>query len=232
MSYQLMQEQGKYAMNRKKRPILAAVMLAVALMFPCVVSAMTYELGPAADSYVNSLYPNTNYGNDGSLYAHYGSTSTKRTYLRFDLTGLPTSETVTGVTLFLYTDGGVQGLAIDAHHIADDSWSENSLTWNNKPTCTMPAIDSADTVHGWMEWSIPLETLVADTDGLLSILIKLQQEGGNSATATFYSREATINPAEPPYLSVTTTPVPISATMLLLGPGLVVLAGLRRKIHS
>ncbi|MDY0282041.1 MAG: DNRLRE domain-containing protein [Salinivirgaceae bacterium] len=218
-------------MNGKKHSALSAVILVLTLIISFTASAANYEIAPLADSYVNSLYPNTNYGSDERLYAHYGSNSTKRTFLRFDLTGLPAGEIITGASLLLYTDGGVQGLAVDAHHVANDAWTEDLLTWNNQPGYDAFVLHSAETVHGWMEWSIPLETFTADTDGLLSILIKLGSESGDSATATFYSREATIKPAELPYLSVsTTTPVPIPPAMLLFGIGLVVLAGVRRNI--
>jgi hypothetical protein len=220
-------------MNWKKCQTLVAAMSAVALMLPGAASAATTKLGPAADSYVDSHYPNSNYGNEERLYAHDGSTSTKRTYLRFDLGGLPAGEIVSNATLFLFTDGGVEGLAIDAHHVTNDVWAENSLTWNNKPSYSPAAFDSQDTVHGWMSWTLPLSTLSADTNGLLSILIKLQQESGNSATATFYSREARYTSEEMarelPYLLVSTTPVPIPATVILLGSGLAGIALLRKK---
>lgn len=220
-------------MNRKQSSTLSAVILALTLIFPLAVSAAIYEIVPTADSFVNSLYPNTNYGTDERLYAHFGSNSTKRTFLKFDLTGLPTGETITGASLFLHTDGGVQGLAVDSHYVANDTWKEDLLTWNNQPIYNTPAMNSTETVHGWMNWSIPMETLTADTNGLLSVLIKLQDESGDSATATFYSREAVIKPAELPYLSVSTArSVPIPATMFLFGIGLAVFVGVRRNIHE
>jgi beta-glucanase (GH16 family) len=68
--------------------------------------------------------------------ASYGWTGNyRRAYLKFDLTGSGIS-TVTSAVLKLKVSsletGGINNLV--AMKLADDSWSESTITWNNKPT--------------------------------------------------------------------------------------------------
>lgn len=215
----------------------AVRLCAVAVMaLPVVGLAGTYELAPVADSQVSAGNPGTNYGSDNFLDVHHGAQDTRRSYLRFDLTGLPAGQAVTAATLFLYTDGGVQDLAIDVHHVVDDGWAEQTVTWINKPDYTPGALVTASTVHGWVSWVLPVASLAsADADGQWSLLAKLEDENA-SATATFYSRDATIYPnhldaAPTPYLAVTTVPEASAWAMLIAGMGVLGLMG-RRRLHN
>lgn len=208
---------------------------AIALLTTGSALAATYELTPVADSQVSAGNSGTNYGSDNFLDVHHGAQDTRRSYLRFDLTGLPAGEAITAATLFLYTEGGVQDLAIDLHHVADDSWYEQTVTWTNKPAYAPSVLSTATTVHNWVSWSLPAAGLAsADADGKWSLLLKLQNESA-SATATFFSRDATVFPnnlgaAPKPYLAVTT--VPEASTWAMLIAGLGVLGLMRRRARS
>ncbi|MDO8376916.1 MAG: DNRLRE domain-containing protein [Aquabacterium sp.] len=223
--------------NRLFHPIARAVSLCVVAVVaqPDAALAANYALTPAADSQVSAGNAATNYGSDNFLDVHHGAQDTRRSYLRFDLTGLPAGQAITAATLFLYTEGGVQDLAIDLHHVADDSWGEQTVTWINKPDYTPGALATATTLHDWVSWSLPVASLVsADADGQWSLLLKLQDESA-SATATFFSRDATVYPnhlaaAPKPYLTVTT--VPEASTWAMLIAGLGVLGLLRRQTRS
>lgn len=210
--------------NRRVKVLAAAA----ALLLPGAALAATYELGPAADSFVSLQHPGTSYGADEVLFIHHGDFDTRRSYLQFDLTGLPAGEVVTGATLFLYTSGNLAGLDVDAHHVADDTWTEAALTWNNKPAYAAAAFATTASAHGWMSWSVPLSTLSADPDGRLSVLVKLQNEV-DSSTVTYYSREATGGAAQGPYLQVNTVPEPRSWVMLTAGLAALGWAARRRR---
>jgi len=201
---------------------------AAALLLPCAALAATYDIGPAADSFVSLQHPGTSYGDNEVLYIHHGDFDTRRSYLQFNLTGLPAGEVVTGATLFLYTAGNLMGLDVDAHHVADDTWTEATLTWNDKPAYAPAAFATTASDHGWMSWSVPMATLGADADGRLSILVKLQDEV-DSTTVTFYSREATGGLAQWPYLQVNTVPEAQSWAMFAAGLAVLGWAARRRR---
>lgn len=228
------------------RSFVGAVSLFAAACVPSgAATAATYTLAPVADSFVSGSYVDTNYGSDNFLYAHHGASEIRRTYLRFDLSGLPTGEALADVTLFLYTGGGEGGLAVDVHAVADDSWAETELTWRNRPGFTPTALATARTpvtptppatpapLDAWMSWSLPLGSLSGDTDGHWSLLLKLQDETA-SDTATFYSRDATVYPnyfdnVPAPFLSVTTVPESSTWAMLFAGLAALALATSRRR---
>ncbi len=80
------------------------------------------------DAYVNSASPTTNYGSATNLRAD-GSPDV-HSYLRFDVQGL--NGTVTKATLRVYANSAAsQGCT--ANRVADNTWSESSINYNNAP---------------------------------------------------------------------------------------------------
>ena len=189
------------------------------------VAGATYQLTPEADAYVVSDYAAVNYGDEKDLHVHAGST-TKRTYLRFDLPMLAPGEVLTGVSLQLsYAQGGTDGTNINLHHVSSDNWLENVITWSNQPGYDAAALDTQAIYggHTVIAFNLPLSILVTDQDGDLSLLLKLANES-ISDTATFYSKEAinfpgNLGPA--PYLLVNIIPEPETWGLMLAGLGLV-----------
>lgn len=184
-------------------------------------AATEVSLSPLADAYVSNEYPHANYGEEGTLYVHAGS-NTKRTYLMFDL-GPVDHASISLATLHLFFgQGGAQlPTVIDLHHVLSDGWTESGLNWSNKPTYTVPPLATASTQFGQAEvtWSLPAHLFTFDTDGRLSLLLKLQDEG-ISDTATFFSKEATVHPAIPSYLTLA-VPEPEIWMLMLAGMGLI-----------
>jgi hypothetical protein len=188
---------------------------------------------PSADAYVSNEYPNSNYGDEDKLFVHAGS-NTKRSFLRFDLPVLAQNEVITGAALHLFFgQGGNAGTIIDLHHVSTDDWSENAITWANKPAHEAAPLTSATTLLGnaEMTWNLPVTLFASDTDGRISLLLKLADETDND-TATFFSKEAAINPAVPPYLFLHTAPVPEPETWAMLLAGLGCLGWAARKRNS
>jgi hypothetical protein len=194
---------------------------------PVCQSRVAIVLTPAHDSYVNSQYPDANYGTEAGLFVHAGS-NTKRAYLQFDLGAVPV-EAVTGLSLrLLYAQAAPGGTVIDLHHVEDDGWEETSLTWHSMPAPTMVPLATASVQMGKAElaFTLPLGLLKEDADGRVSLLLKLADEG-LSDTATFFSKEATVPLAVAPEL-ILSVPEPRSA-MGLAGVGLVIWTFLRRR---
>lgn len=227
---------------RASRRFILMSLMALGSVAPA--AGALYQLAPVADASVVDQYPSTNYGLDKDLFVHFGSTATKRTYLRFDLSSIPVQETIVGATLYMYSaQGGVATTTIDLHHVSDDAWIESSITWSSRPAFDAVVLASATTsppgsVPGSdeMSWSLPGSVFAADTDAQLSLLLKLENESG-SDTATFSSKESRlVNPipptAIPPALGVTTMPIPEPEiwAMLLAGLGVVAWASRKRQL--
>ncbi len=113
------------ASNRSSASTQAAV--AVALTPTVVV------LSPTADTYANQGAATTNYGTAGSL-ASRGTTG-YTAYLRFPLPAAPAGKVLTGAVLQFRTTtdsfaGSSEPQSVD---LANNSWVESTLTWNNRP---------------------------------------------------------------------------------------------------
>jgi hypothetical protein len=147
-------------------------------------------LRPIDDSFVVSELSlvGQNYGSDPQLvvwanYPVFGA----RSYLKFDLSAIPTGEVVTFARLnfFQYLGGGYAS-GVDVFRVADDTWSEGTLTWNNQPVLVPEASDLiaqdpslTGYKRGWIsfdllangEWNPSVD--LAPSDGKLSLIARI-----------------------------------------------------------
>ncbi|WP_297462260.1 DNRLRE domain-containing protein [Thermococcus sp.] len=97
----------------------------------------TAKLKPTDDAYVTDARPDGNYGSSGSLYVgtYYRDHSNYRTYIKFDLSGLPKNAIIVSARLHAFTYVGAysKDVNISAYAVENDSWSEDTITWNSKP---------------------------------------------------------------------------------------------------
>jgi len=111
-----------------------------------------------ADATVDSSAENTNHG--GESYLAVSDTSQEmfghieRSYLKFDVSGLPEEATIEHAFLKLHTSmlGGTH--KVGAHYAPDSSWQEQTITWNNAPEFDEEILDEVvvskmDTWYGW-----------------------------------------------------------------------------------
>ncbi|NOJ96329.1 DNRLRE domain-containing protein [Corallococcus coralloides] len=109
-------------------------------------ASTTVTLTPVADSYVSPGVPDSNFGNHGTLVVNR---EFAEAYLRFDLSSLPANAVITAASLSaLAYDGYAYGGDGNVYtsFVADDSWQEMGITWNNRPA---PA---SSTVGEWFLW--------------------------------------------------------------------------------
>src|SRR5690606_37970141 len=102
---------------------------------------------PSADAEVRSATPNTNYGNSNELGSD--SDPVRHAHLRFEVSGI--AGPVQSATLRCYAkNGSVNGPAL---YRTQGAWTEQGLTWNNRPSTTGPAlVDLGNIPHGtWVE---------------------------------------------------------------------------------
>ncbi len=126
----------------------------------------TQILNPIADSYVLSTSPTTNYGTSANIYVD--ADGIKFSYLKFDLSGV--SGTVTGVTLRIYAASS-QSIGYRVFAVADTSWGELTLNYNNKPVfaATSSGASGAVTTGSWTNVTLPPALAQAAVGGLISL---------------------------------------------------------------
>jgi uncharacterized repeat protein (TIGR02543 family) len=132
------QEHGVFAwedqiMKRSRLGLWTGVMaLSISILSGGFVSADYVHVLSKEQTYVSSSDP----GNHNGELLKVGSPSQYRAYLKFDLCDIPSGATVTGVELWtncvdVWSAGPGHGVQIDS--VSDDSWSEGSMTWANRP---------------------------------------------------------------------------------------------------
>lgn len=174
----------------------ALLVVALALICPSIAAASSVSFPARADAYVSAAQPGSNYGSSTRLYVD--SSPILRTYARFNVQ-LPAGTKITGATLSLYTGSGSTTAGYQAFAVADTSWNEHAITYQNAP----PFGAYLGASGGWSTSGYKTVVLPAGYihAGLNSI--------GVATTATsakaFWSREAGSNP---PQLAVSYTTNP------------------------
>lgn len=108
----------------------------------CVIpsaSGTTRVFYPADDAYLRGgSYADINYGTDQNLYDCYAISTTsdklRETYIKFDMTGLPSSPTNAQMILKGRNTTSGNNITIYVYRVTDDSWSEYTITENNYPS--------------------------------------------------------------------------------------------------
>ena len=198
--------------NSQVEPLLVSGSAPITLSATASVSGGTYYLAPVADSQVSSGYATTNYGTNTNMYVQSSSTSTygdERDWLKFDLTGIPSSVTITGATLQLWNWKATgAALPVEVRSAATDSWTETGITWSTQPAYGS-VMDSqtlaAGTTNLWYNWNVNsfIQQEFAG-DKLVSLVVKPVTEGSADTTAPSYGFDAREYGSNVPLLQVTT----------------------------
>ncbi|MFH1772486.1 MAG: DNRLRE domain-containing protein [Candidatus Omnitrophota bacterium] len=101
----------------------------VVLSFIPHAHAIIVDLPTMADATVLSNQPNVNAGDD----ALFAQDETQHAYLKFDLTSIPDTAILNSVTLNVWNPSWTANDIVEIFHVFDDSWAENTITWNNRP---------------------------------------------------------------------------------------------------
>lgn len=152
------------------------------------ISPLTVKFNAMADSYVNSSYPSRNYGSLGSMSVEGGTLA----YIMFDLSSLPTNATIAKAAMKLFCYSGTWMMIgsgyISAHYCKDNSWTEDTITWENKPAYESNATDreTHGMYVGWDVWDVTkdAQTTVMNEDRKLTMVLSRYNIRGS-----YYSRE-------------------------------------------
>ncbi len=129
-----------------------------------------------ADARVKEAAPDTNYGNGKTLQVDGGKDPQVESFLRFTVSGVSGPIQSAHLRLYVGSDGSRNGPAVYA---TDNSWTESTITWNNRPAFTGQPSDNKTEVptNAWVDFDVtPLVTgngtfsfvLVADSsDGVI-----------------------------------------------------------------
>jgi hypothetical protein len=158
---------------------------------PAVAAATTFTA--TADTYVQDSTPTTNYGTANQFIV--GSSPVRRSFLKFTVSGLTSAVTDAKLRIHTTNKGGSDNGGTWSS-VADTTWSETGMTWNNQPAIgaalgTLGAVAKST----WYEINV---TPLVTGNGTYSI-------GGTSPStdsANYGSRETGANA---PQLVVTTT---------------------------
>jgi chitodextrinase len=135
---------------------------------------------PSADSYVSSTKPNSNYGTLTSL--RLDASPILRSYLRFDVLGLGGMQ-VAQAQLRVYV-GSATSQGFSVLSVADNTWNELGLTYNNAPTLgSLLAASGPVSASGWVTLDV---TPYVTADGSFSFGITTT----SSSLINLSSREA------------------------------------------
>lgn len=160
-----------------------------------------------ADSYASRQEPSQNFGDAGVMEVtdccDVGS-DTRISYLRFNLDPIPTDATVLSADLSLRLHDISPSDGTTRTHIRaiNQWWSENALTWDNRPSVSSTNLDTVDVKDAprWISWSVDglVNEWVTGTRGNHGLAAVA---GGFSALARFRSKEAS-DELEQPLLCV------------------------------
>jgi hypothetical protein len=173
-------------------------------------ASSTLSFTPVADSYVNQIDPNANFGTNRSIRAD-GSPQV-HSYLRFEVTGV-NNNPVVKVTLRIYANSA-SSRGFDVYKVSNNSWQEKEITYSNAPEYgnKVGTSDKFPANH-WVE--VDVSSLLTG-DGTVSIALT----GINQTAINMTSRDDNSNKPEllvevssenVPIPTDTTTPEPTAA---------------------
>ena len=167
------------------------------------------HLAPQADAHViGGVSANGNYGSNVELLCKTDGNLdfTRESYLRFDVSGL--SGTVESAKLRLKVASATgSGDTHTAYAVADDSWTESGIKWNNKPSAgSAIAVATAPEVDAWIELDVSAQVAaeLAGDQNFSTVLV-----AAGSQLVRYHSKEAA-SAEDHPELAVTmmTAPAP------------------------
>jgi hypothetical protein len=146
-------------------------------------------LNPVDDAYVAGEVAGSNFGQTTDLQSDMSPV--RESYLKFDLTPLA-GLNITQATLRMFVTSG-SGNAQNVKQVTDIAWTENALTFNNRPAkaATITTFTPGSTTGAYIQ--VPITSAVASGAGSF-ISIALDNSGSDGFT--FNSAESAANKVE------------------------------------
>ncbi|MCF8285173.1 MAG: tandem-95 repeat protein [Sphingobacteriales bacterium] len=184
-----------------------------------------------SDNYIDKNSSSTNKGTSTSASLTSRTSKNKKSLLKFDLSSLPSSTTISSATLTLttsssYTYSSSEGPFPATIYRANQAWTETGSTWSNYKSSTAWPGSSGASTSGTDYTTANSSTITNTSDkstgstvtsnitamaqawitssatNLGLLIVPLVSSTGNTRTYSFYSRENTTNNAYKPKLTV------------------------------
>lgn len=129
----------------------------------------------------------TNFGTEQILRVKDSPSTgyTRKSYLQFDLSEL---NSVSSAKLLVYGRNSESSnfITVNAYGVGGDSWSENTITWDNSPTANSTEEDAAlvNDVYMYYEWDL---TSLIQSEWAGDQVATIMLEGINDEDDTFYA---------------------------------------------
>lgn len=156
-------------------------------------------LNPMDDALVKQgTNADVNFGSSKTLQARNKTDANRRTYLKFDVSDVG-QLAIQSYKLRLF--GNLESLTesnitSSVFPVADTSWDESTITWNNKPANGSPALAQTtliDNTFRWYEWDITSYVKAEKAAGRNIISLVVRNATPSDAIASFNSKEAAVN---------------------------------------
>ena len=154
----------------------------------------TTALPGVPDATIDSSNSGNSLGGNGrlDLGISAGGSGESKIILTFDLSELPFPATMTPtsalLSLYRYNVSGTSSLTVSAH--ACDTFSENSVTWNNAPSCLTSEITRSTMLivptNEWQEWDLTSLAQSNIANGNNTLTVMLQSVGNPTSGHYFY----------------------------------------------
>ena len=134
---------------------------------------------PVADAHVKQASANDNFGSEEKLVTTDKNNDRFQAYLRFDLTGI---NTVDSASLELYRIAANKNTTAIIYAVAEDSWTEGGITWNNQPPAGPELISQSmgTVIEEYKMFDITgYAGEQADGDDLLTVLFTVDSSNNN-----------------------------------------------------
>lgn len=166
--------------------------------------APTETFNPNNDAYVDQGNPDINYGISSKLTMdNYNLGNRKDSYLKFDISTIPSEMLITSANLYLWCDA-IQGggyTRIYAYSVENDDWNESTITWNDRPAAVTFLSENSEDTLAWWKWDVKA-FVEKEYSGDKTVSLCVIPGDGNNYITEFKSREWW-NPEFKPYLEVT-----------------------------
>ena len=137
---------------------------------------------PSDDAYIDAGAPASNFGSNTRLMVD--NSPVRHTLLKFNVSGIG-SNTVAGAKLRLYClDGSSAGG--NFYRVANNSWSEGAVNWNNAPAADASSLATLGTVAAGTWYEVDVTSLITG-DGSVSLRVSSLSSNG----ADYSSKEGT-----------------------------------------
>ena len=147
----------------------------------------------------DGTFAGQNFGSTADLVVKRSNTAgnTRETYLKFDVSTLGSIEGAT-LRLFGNTGNGTGNVNVSAHAVSSTSWTEDGLTWSNKPTSgsALQTRTISGSTGTWYEWDVTTAVQQAIDAGQQFVAIALKPTTTTDPWAVFRSDEASSNKPE------------------------------------